>query len=126
MKPKSDSKQFKALVRRRMEKTGETYAVAKAQLVKQRIETEKAGHAIVGNGRLVPRRKLRVRPEADLTQLAKAIFGPKWEPPSERCVKCHTWISHDGYCVCNGYQQSMETTEIIAIEPVGAQANAQD
>jgi hypothetical protein len=126
MQPKRNSKQFKALVRRRMEKTGESYAAAKARLLKQRIETKWDGQAIADDGQLVPHRTLRVRPEASLTELAKALFGPQWEPPTKRCRRCHSWISYDGYCACNGLEQSMETTEIVTIEPVIRPAEARD
>jgi hypothetical protein len=87
----------------------------------QRIEATNAEHPIVGEGRIVPRRETRVHPAANRNQIAEAVFGPRWERPSKRCVKCHDWMSSDGHCACKGYRQLMDTTEIIANAPRSAE-----
>lgn len=120
MKKNGDSKKFQELVRHRMTETGEKYAIARAQLIKKRIEVKTVGHVLVGNGRLVPHREIRVRPEADRHQFFKALFGPDWRPPTERCPKCHEWITYDGLCACNAYERSPETTHVVTVTPTGA------
>lgn len=118
MKTKGDSKKFKELVRQRMAKTGESYAVARAQLVNQRVKVATVGQAIA-DGKLVPRRRITTHPAADSTQLFKAMFGPKWEPPTKRCRTCHAWITFDGYCDCNAHERPTDVTEVVEIVPLG-------
>ncbi len=116
-KNKGDSKNFQKLVRHRMEKTGESYSIARAKLTKKRVEVASAGHVLVGDGRLVPHREVRYRPGADREQIFKALFGPDWRPPTERCPKCHDWISYDGFCQCNAHERSMEITHTVTFTP---------
>jgi hypothetical protein len=91
----------KDLIRRRMEKTGESYSVAKLQLEKARVEIKVTGMVVAEDGNVVPHREIRTHRATTTEQLAKALFGADWRPPTKRCANCHVWITHDGYCQCN-------------------------
>lgn len=113
----SKNKQRKLLARRRANETGESLSIAKLQLDRQRVEVSTVGYSLVGEGTMVPRREIRTHRGASTEQLAKAIFGPNWRPPKERCPKCHTWVSHDGFCHCNGDQRPMAITQVVTVAP---------
>lgn len=125
MKKKSDSKQFKKLVRRRMEKTGETFMVARDHLVTKRITTTELGSVLVGGGWLVPHREIRLKRSADSNQMFRALFGDNWRPPERRCSTCHEWVTHEGYCLCNLDEQPTEITHQITMLPEGCNEEQQ-